>query len=287
MSKKIAFLLDTGSSFQFSDNPNTFILPININIEKNDKELNFKEDIDINRSEVYECIDQGCIIKTSQPNIGLMLEKMKELVSKYDLVIAIPFSKELSKTYDTYKSCANEIDKNKIIVLDSHPMSITGNWLVQEIMNLNNNNADLSQKNLDKLAKQYRENQCGVVIVNDLKQLISGGRLTGIKGLLAKALKLKLGIMYHGNLNLCAKDLTIEGTIDKSIDEINKKINFRKKGIKRVVAFPDLKNQKENEKYINYLKTKLKIKDIEIALLPTSVIAHTGTNTFSFIIESK
>lgn len=287
MSKKIAFLLDTGSSFRLINDNDCYILPINICIQKNGQETNYQEEYEIDRNHVYNFINEGCKIKTAQPNIGLTLEKMKELVNQYDLIVAIPFTKHLSKTYEMYKTCANEINKNKIVVLDSHPMSLTGNWLVNEIKDLNNKNIEINQKLLDKLAKKYRDNQCGVVIVNDLKQLIEGGRLTGIKGLLAKALKLKLAIMYQGDLNLCAKDLNIEGAINKSIDEINKKIHFTKRGINRVIVFPDLKDESENQKYVNYLKNKLKVNNVEYALLPSSVVTHTGTNTFSFIIESK
>ena len=287
MSKKIAFLLDTGSSFKLFDHENCYICPINICIEQNNKEIVYQEDIDINRNEIYSLIDNNVNIKTSQPTLGKIMELMNDIVKKYDLIIAIPFSKHLSNTYNTIVSCAKQINKNKIIVLDSHPMSITGNWLMNDIINLNNSGVDINQKSLDKLAKKYRENQCGVVIVNDLKQLIAGGRLTGIKGLLAKALKLKLSIMYMGDLKLCAKDLSLEGAINKSIDEINKKIHFSKNGIKRVVIFPDLKDDNDNQKYSNYLINKLKYKNVEYALLPTSVAVHTGTNTFSFIIESN
>ena len=287
MSKKIAFLLDTGSSFNLFNHENCFICPINICVEQNNKEIVYQEDIDISRNEIYDLINKDIKIKTSQPTLGKIMELMNNIVKKYDLIIAIPFSKYLSNTFNTFVSCAKQINKNKIIVLDSHPMSITGNWLVNEIIKLNNSNVEINQKILDKLAKKCHENQCGVVIVNDLKQLIAGGRLTGIKGLLAKALKLKLSIMYKGDLKLCAKDLTIEGSINKSLDEINKKINFNKKGINKLVIFPDLNSSEENDKYINYLKNKLKIKNPDIALLPTSVVVHTGTNTFSFLIESK
>ncbi len=289
MSKKIAFILDTGSSYKLINNnySDCYLIPINICINQNNKDTTYKEDVDISREEIYKLIDNGANIKTSQPSIGSIITLMKNISSKYDLIICIPFSKQLSNTYNTFLSCAKQVDKNKFIVLDSHPMSITGNWLVDEIINLNKSGVDINQKMLDKLAKIYRENQCGTVIVNDLRQLIAGGRLTGIKGLLAKALKLKLSIMYRGDLNLCAKDLTIEGAICKSLDEINKKIKYTKNGIKKLVVFPDLKSKDENEKCIKLLKNKLKIDSVEFALLPTSVVVHTGTNTFSYIIETK
>lgn len=287
MSKKIGFLLDTASSYNLEKKENCCILPINIFIEENGKENIYNENENITREEVYDFINKDNKIKTSQPILGVILEKMNEMISNYDLVIAIPFSKHLSNTFNTIKSCANQIDKNKILVLDSHPMSITGNWLVEEIEELNKQDVEINQKVLEKLAKKYRDSQCGVVIVNDLKRLIVGGRLSGIKGLLAKTLKLKLSIMYNGNLSLCTKDLTLEGAINKSIDEINKINNFKKLGIDRVVVFPDLEKQEDNEKCIEILKSKLKVSNVEYALLPTSVVTHTGTNTFSFIILSN
>ena len=126
-SKKIGFLLDTASSYNLKNKENCCVLPINIFIEENGKENIYNEEENITREEVYNFINNGNKIKTSQPILGVILEKMNEMIAKYDLVIAIPFSKHLSNTFSTIKTCANQIDKNKIVVLDSHPMSITGN----------------------------------------------------------------------------------------------------------------------------------------------------------------
>ena len=287
MLKKVAFVLDTGSSYNLLNSPDVYVLPINIHInDNNNKELNFFEN-NINRNEIYNHINNNHMIKTSQPIIGDAIQLFEKLIKQYDLVIVIPFSRHLSNTYSSIKSVANQIDKNKIIVLDANPMSITGNWCVNEIKEYINNSKNININKIEQIAKKYTKKQCGMLILNDLKQLIAGGRLKGIKAILVKILKLKLCIKYNGDLEFVAKEMSMENAINKSIEIIDKKIKFTKLGIKRVAIFPELNNEEDNKKYCEYLKQKLNVLNVEYALLPTSVIVHTGPNTFSFIIESN
>ena len=289
MSKKIAFLLDTGSSYQPYPS-DCYVLPMIINVidkQKNDK--TYLDNETLKREELNCFLDENLKISTSQPIIGMIIEKLEELYKEYDLVIAVPFSKYLSSAFNTVLSLKQEFGEDKLLVANINAMSISGNWFVEYVKEyLKNHNDEITQEQLDKLAEEVRQKTCGAVIVTDTQQLINGGRLKGVKGIIAKTLKLKLVIKYQGNLEFAAKDKSLEGAIDKTLDLIDKEINFRKNGIKHVSIFADLRDEKSNQKFYDYAKKQIgENLEYSTALLPGCVIAHTGRDTFSILIEAK
>lgn len=285
---KVAFLLDTGSSYKINE-ADCFVVPMVINVDnKKGEENSYFDEQNLSRSELNAFLDNNYKISTSQPIIGMWIEKIEALLKDYDYVVAVPFSKELSSTYNTVLSLKQEFGDDKLLVADVNAMSISGNWLVKELKKYLDEHNTLTQKKLDAITETIKHNLCGAVIVTDTQQLINGGRLKGIKGLIAKTLKLKLIIKYEGKLDFYGKDKTLEGAIDKTLDLINESNNFRSKGIKNIAIFADLRDDKENERYIHHVKKELaNVPNFDLALLPGCVICHTGRDTFSILIESN
>ena len=289
MSKKIAFLLDTGSSYPPYDS-DCYVLPMVINVtDDSKKDTSYFDNENLTRQELNGFLDKNLKMSTSQPIIGMIFDKLEELYKNYDLVIAIPLSKYLSSAYSTILSLKQEFGEDKLLVADINAMSISGNWFVKQVKEyLTKNDNEISQESLDKLAEHARAKTCGAVIVTDTQQLINGGRLKGVKGLIAKTLKLKLIVKFQGNLEFAAKDKTLEGAIDKTLDLIDEQIHFRKNGIKNVTILADLRDEKANLKFYEYAKKQIGVNiEFSTALLPGCVIVHTGRDTFSILIESK
>lgn len=285
---KIAYLFDSGSNFNLDDSLDCFIVPMVINIKNDGNETTYLDNRNISRQELNNTLNTNAQITTSQPIIGQLIETIEKIYQSYDLIIAIPFSKHLSSTFATIASLQNEYGKEKFLVADTNTMCITGNWFLQEIKTYLATHSTINQEQLDKLASKTRENMCGAVIVGDTKRLIAGGRLKGLKGLIAKTLKLKLIIKFKGNLDFKDKSLSLKDAIDKTLKIIDEDCEFRKYGIKRCSILADLNNQEENEKLFDYIIEQLNTDTmIEKALLPGCVISHTGSNTLSILMESN
>lgn len=285
---KVAFLLDTGSSYKINE-PDCFVVPMVITVDnKKGEENSYFDGQNLTRDELNAFLDNNYKLSTSQPIIGMWIEKIETLLKDYDCVVAIPFSKELSSTYNTVLSLKQEFGDDKLLVADVNAMSVSGNWLVKELKKYLTEHETLNQKKLDAICETIRHNLCGAVIVTDTQQLINGGRLKGIKGLIAKTLKLKLIIKYQGKLDFFGKDKTLDGAIDKTLELINQENGFVSKGIKNIAIFADLRDDKDNEKYIEHVKKALaKVTNFDLALLPGCVICHTGRDTFSILIEAN
>lgn len=285
---KVAYLFDSGSSFKIENQNDCFVVPMTIEVQNKDENKIYLDSINLSRSELETILNSSAIVKTSQPPLGLVIETIDKIYQEYDLIIAIPFSKYLSSTYNTILSLQKEYGKDRLLVANINAMSITGNWFLEDLKKYISQNNSIDQAQLDKLSAQIRNNQCGVIVVADTKRLIAGGRLKGIKSLIAKTFKFKLIIKYKGNLDFKDKSIDMKSAIDKALLVLDKGCKYTKYGIKRFSILANLENENDNIELSNYVIEKLNTKiQNEKALLSDCVIAHTGSNTFSIIIESN
>ncbi|MDE5617673.1 MAG: DegV family EDD domain-containing protein [Ureaplasma sp.] len=284
---KIAYLLDTGSSYNIGLEPDCFFVPMIIDVVDKHSTQSYKDQIDITNDELNKILNSKKIIRTSQPTIGSIMEKANEIFQQYEKIITIPFSSVLSSTYSTFLNLQKEYGKEKFLVADANTMSITGNWLVSDLKKYIESNGDINQDELDNITRRIRQSQCGSLIISDSSYLISGGRISGFKGLIVKTLKLKLIIKFHGGLEFANKSNNFFNAIDKSLEIIDLVTEFRKYGIKRYTIMTSLEDEEENDKNIRYIKSILGNEDkCYISELPGCVQCHTGPNNFSILIES-
>ena len=279
---KIAYLLDTGSSYNIGQDQDCFFVPMIIDIIDNDLSTSYRDQIDITNLELHKILFDKKSVRTSQPTIGSIMEKAIEIFTKYDKIIAIPFSSALSSTYSTFLSLKKEYGNDKFLVANANTMSITGNWLVSDLKKYIESKGDINQEELDNITKKICESQCGALIVSDSSYLISGGRISGFKGLIIKTLKLKLIIKFQGDLQFANKSNNFLNAIDKSLEIIDQQY-----GIKRYTIMSSLENKDDNEKNISYIKSLLGNEDkYYVSELPGCVQCHSGPNNFSILIES-
>ena len=284
---KIAYLLDTGSSYNIGQDQDCFFVPMIIDIIDNDLSTSYRDQIDITNLELHKILLDKKSVRTSQPTIGSIMEKATEIFTKYDKIIAIPFSSALSSTYSTFLSLKKEYGNDKFLVANANTMSITGNWLVSDLKKYIESKGDINQEELDNITRKICESQCGALIVYDSSYLISGGRISGFKGLIIKTLKLKLIIKFQGDLQFANKSNNFLNAIDKSLEIIDQQIEFKKYGIKRYTIMSSLENKDDNEKNISYIKSLLGNEDkYYVSELPGCVQCHSGPNNFSILIES-
>lgn len=288
---KIAFLFDSGSNFQVNKEKDCFVLPMVISVKQNGLDTTYLDGVNIKRNELESLVNSGTTIHTSQPIIGQIIELIEDIYKTYDMIIAIPFAKSLSSTYNSILSFQNQYGKEKFLVADTNTMSITGNWFFYKLKDYLEKHKTITQEELDKLANEFKSKVCGAVIVTDTKRLIAGGRLKGIKGLIAKTLKLKLIIKFKESLEFKDKALHLKDAIDKTLDIIDKDCEFRKYGVKcaSIAISMSENSSEETEKYYEYFIEKLNQENVSISqmILPGCVICHTGTEYIAILIESN
>ena len=285
---KVAYLLDSGSNYQLKDVNDCFIVPMVISVKTNDSQHSYFDDVDITRNELEKIINSDSQISTSQPIIGQLMSTIEEIYHSYDMIIAIPFAQHLSSTYNCILNLQREYGDEKFLVADINAMGITGNWFIEDVKKYLSTHKMISQDELNNLASNFRNRVCGAVVIADTKRLIAGGRLKGLKGLVAKTFKLKLIIKFKQNLEFKDKALNIKDAINKTLKIIDEDCKFKAKGIKNCSLLLNLNNQEDNEMIYSYCIEQLNTKTlITKSLLPGCVISHTGCDTVSILIEAN
>lgn len=291
--KKFGFLIDTSAEVRLIKNPDVNVLPVKISVDDGEEIIEYNDYVEFGMEDVVSAIKKGYDIKTSQTPYGLIEKNILDMLKKYERVYCLTISKTLSGLYNTYcsikKNLEKTIDKDRVIVIDTNALGLDQNFLIESITEWENQN--LSVDKILSNVKIFTKKRCGGVIIRNLERLIKGGRLVGIKAILAKALNLNLVVeWYNGCLTYRDKAIKMFDAIDKNIQNIEKNLNFREDGIKRLVFYTDIVDQNEKNKFIEYTLNKLSLPTnykYICSPLPDVVVIYLGINYFGFYIESN
>ncbi len=290
--KKIGFLIDTSASVEFIEQDNVKVLPVKIVVNDGKKEVEYDDYTEFTRKDVVQNIKKGYDIKTSQTPYGLIEKNITDLLKKYDRVYCLTISKTLSGLYNSYcqikKDLDKTIEKDRVIVVDTNALGMDQNYLIEEISKW-----EEEQIPIDKILvniKNFTKKRCGGVIIRNLERLIKGGRLTGVKAIIAKALNLNLVIeWYSGALTYFDKSLKTSDAITKNINNIQQKVNFKENGIKKLVFYTDLPDNEERKKLVAETLEKLNLPNnfnYVLFEIPGVVVIYLGNNYFGFYVET-
>lgn len=282
---KTAVLIDTGANVLSIRNENIFFVPISIILNDKNSEKSLKDVIEVSQEELKNMMLNKVNLKTSLPSPGLVIAKLEELYKTYDRVILMTLSSGISSFFDSLNVVKKEFDESKLVCIDSRSVSEGIIWMANDLVDFLKTDPT-NQAIVDFITKKSQTIKGGV-IVNDLEQLIKGGRISKVKGLVAKMIRLKLIIRWDGDLVYADKSTNLDVAIDKLLEIINEKNQWKTKGIKRIAILTDLINETQKESLKNIISTKVNHKEIIDSYLPGCIYAHVGVNNFAILIEAN
>lgn len=229
-----------------------------------------------------------CDVKTSQPSPGEVVLLWEKLLNKYDQVIHIPMSSGLSASCDSAKSLSMDF-KGKVFVVDNHRISVTLKSSVYDALHLIKEGLD--GEKIKNLLEEEGFNSSIYIMVDTLKYLKKGGRITPAAALVGDALHLKPVLSIFGlKLDAYAKCLGTKkakqcmfDAIDK--DLLNKFKNFSKEDLVFGIAYTSdlntvLEFKKEVMEHYNLL-------DVEVNPLSLSVATHIGPGALALTLSYR
>lgn len=194
---KTAIVTDSNSGITQADAKRLGIkvVPMPVLIES---EL-FFEDLTLTQEQFYEKLkDLKIQVSTSQPNPIDVGEIWEELLKEYDNVVYIPMSSGLSETCHTLQHFAEteERFKDKVYVLDNQRISITQKQSVVDALKLAKEGK--SGKEIKDYLIETKMRSSIYIMVDTLKYLKKGGRLTPAVALIGEMLKIKPVLQIQG-----------------------------------------------------------------------------------------
>lgn len=193
---KVAIVTDSNSGITQAEAKELGIevvpMPVLINAEL------YYEDITLTQEQFYEKLKSDAQVSTSQPNPVDVGEIWAKVLKTNDEIIYIPMSSGLSETCHTLQHYAEteEQFKGKVFVVDNQRISITQRQSVMDAIKMAKEGK--SAKEIHDWLMDTKMTSSIYIMVDTLKYLKKGGRLTPAVAMIGTLLKIKPVLQIQG-----------------------------------------------------------------------------------------
>lgn len=191
--EKIAVITDSNSGItqQQAAQLGISVVPMPFTIDN----VDYYEGINLTQEEFYRLLKNGGDVMTSQPSPDSVMDAWDEALKTHDEVIYIPMSSGLSGSCQTAYMLSQDYD-NKVFVVDNQRISVTQRQSVIDALELAKRGKTASQIR-DILIKD-KFNSSIYIMLDTLKYLKKGGRITPAAAALGELLRLKPVLQIQG-----------------------------------------------------------------------------------------
>ena len=199
----------------------TIPMPVLINGEQ------FLEDISLTQEQFYEKLkDDSCQVSTSQPNTFEAGELFRKILEEYDEIVCIPMSSALSETCHSLTHLAETEFAGKVFVADNKRISVTQKSSVFDALALAKQGK--TAKEIARWLEDTAAQSSIYIMVDTLKYLKKGGRLTPAAAMIGTLLKIKPVLQIQGGkLDQFAKVRKLIDAKSTMINAIKNDLNTR------------------------------------------------------------
>lgn len=272
MKANVAILTDTNSGITMQKaqelGVHLILMPILIDGEV------YLEEKDIKKDFFFEKLASDADVSTSQPSPGDMIDMFDALLKDYEEVVYIPMSSGLSGTCQTATMLAEDYN-GKVHVVDNQRISVTMRQSVLDALALANDGKTGAQ------IKEYLEadalNAPIYIMVNTLKYLKKGGRVTAAGAAIGEVLNIKPVLKIDGGkLDAFAKCRGVKQAQKTILKAIENDRDTRLKEKKCIINGAYSGDDSVGEEWRNILQEAFPDYEVEMYELPMSICAHIG-----------
>ena len=193
---KVCIITDSNSGITQSESKELGIVVIPMPFYIN--EVQHFEDIDMTQEEFYEALmDEKTEVSTSQPSPDTIMQTWRENLEEYDEIVHIPMSSGISSSCATAMMLAQEEEfEGKVFVVDNQRISVTQRRSVQQAKELAERG--YSAKEIHDILFRDKFQSSIYIMVNTLKYLRKGGRLTPAVAAIGTVLRIKPVLQIQG-----------------------------------------------------------------------------------------
>lgn len=237
------------------------------------------EDIDLSQEQFYKLLTEDADVSTSQPSPADILDLWDDLLRSHQEIVYIPMSSGLSASCSTAQGLAQDYN-GKVQVVDNKRVSVTMMQSVLDALALAKSGKSAAQ--IREILEQESLEASIYLMVDTLKYLKKGGRITPAAAMIGSVLKLKPVLQIQGDkLDAYAKVRGVKAAKRAMLEAIRKDLeerfaSYREQGeMKLQVAYTTSREQAEE--WMEEVKEAFP--DLEITRmdpLALSVVCHTG-----------
>lgn len=285
---KTAIVTDSNSGItqqQAKAIPDLFVLPMPFMI---DGETYF-EDINLTQEEFYKSLAQNSDISTSQPSPEDVTGLWEQVFKEYEEIVHIPMSSGLSGSCQTAVMLSEEYD-GYVQVVNNQRISVTQRQSVLDALQMAQ--AGKSAKQIKQYLEETKFESSIYIMVDTLKYLKKGGRITPAAAALGTLLKLKPVLQIQGDkLDAFAKARTVKQAKAIMIEALRSDISNRfggfteEKGVWIQAAYSG--SLESANEFIEQVKDEFPGYEIHVDPLSLSVACHIGPGALAVATTKK
>lgn len=155
----------------------------------------YEEDINFTQEQFYSCQEEGADISTSQPSPETVMGIWDGLLKEYDEIVHIPMSSALSGSCQTALMLAMDYD-GRVQVVDNQRISVTQRRSALDAKEMAE--AGYPAAKIKEILEETKRDSSIYLVVDTLKYLKKGGRITPAAAALGTLLKIKPVLQIQG-----------------------------------------------------------------------------------------
>ena len=235
---------------------------------------------DISREEFIESLKNDENVSTSQPSPEAVMNLWDEILKEYEELVYIPISSGLSGSCSTATAMAQEDDyEGKVFVVDNGRVSTPMKQSVLDAIELLNEGCNAKEiKNRLEDAK----GKMGIfVVVDDLKYLKKGGRISSSVAFVGGMLKVKPILKFDiGTLDSLKNCRGLNKAKEAMIEEVKRIVtadyaeDFEKGNVHILAA--SSADEEETKKWVNEIQEAFPGTKVLWDYLPMGITCHIG-----------
>lgn len=252
-------------------------------------EETFEEDINLTQEQFYEKLVEGAEISTSQPSPETVMNLWSELLKTYDEIVHIPMSSALSSSCQTAMMLAEDFD-GRVFVVDNQRISVTQYQSALDAMELAR--VGLSGAQIKEILEREARESSIYIMVDTLKYLKKGGRITPAAAALGTLLRIKPVLQIQGGkLDSFSKARTVKQAKTTMLSAIAKDLEERFDDPKAEKCWMEVAYTCEKEiaeEFQQEIRQQFpQVQKIHMDPLSLSVACHIGPGALAVAITKK
>jgi len=246
----------------------------------------YYEEISLSQEEFYKRLAEDVDISTSQPEPGSVTDIWEEELKHAEQVVYIPMSSGLSSSCHTAVMLSEDFD-GKVQVVDNQRISVTQRQSVLDAIELAHSGADAAS--IKEYLEKVKMESSIYIMLDTLKYLKKGGRITPAAAALGSALRLKPVLQIQGEkLDAFTIARTKKQGISKMLSAMEDDINRRFGGVSNVhLEVAHTQNEEAAKEFIEIIKEKFGAGSVYLAPLSLSVSCHIGAGALAIACSKK
>lgn len=243
----------------------------------------FFEEISLTQEQFYERLAQDVDISTSQPSPEDVTKAWEELLEENESVVYIPMSSGLSGSCQTAIMLSEEYD-GKVQVVDNQRISVTQRQSVLDAMELAKEGKTAAQ--IKEILEDNKFESSIYIMLDTLKYLKKGGRITPAAAALGSALRLKPVLQIQGEkLDAFSIARTKKQGVSKMLAAIEEDIKTRFGGLNNMenihMEVAHTANEEAALELVEMIKERFGVETVDMYPLSLSISCHIGAGSLA------